>query len=66
MPWTVEFADDARREFLALHEPERGLVENLYRVRAGGRYRVVYYVDQRQRKIVITRVRNRKDAYGGL
>lgn len=88
MRWTVEFADDARREFLALPEPIRHRVakkisllqenafppgcvklksyENLFRIKVGQHYRIVYFAHPSIRLVLITRVRHRKDAYRGL
>lgn len=37
-------------------------IEHTYRIRLG-QYRVIYEVDDETRKIVVTRIRHRKDAY---
>ena len=40
---------------------------NLYRIRFWhGRFRMVYYVSEKQRKVVVTRVRPRGTAYIGM
>jgi mRNA interferase RelE/StbE len=39
--------------------------EELYRIRVGD-YRVIYEIDDKEKKLLIVYIRNRKDAYRGL
>lgn len=39
--------------------------DNLYRIRSGD-YRIVYSINDTTRKVVVLRVRHRKDVYKGL
>ena len=56
----------AENPFLAGSIALRGYT-NLYRVRFWhGRFRMVYHVSEKQRKVVVTRVRPRGTAYIGM
>lgn len=39
---------------------------DFYRIRLAGAYRVVYRVNERQRRVMILRIRQRGDVYEGL
>jgi len=85
MPWTVDFAEVAGRQYRDLPDKTRNtlarkmqaladnplpagckkLRDNVYRVRAGD-YRLVYEVYWPEQRILVTRVRHRRDVYRGL
>jgi mRNA interferase RelE/StbE len=62
----VERSIEAIRDLVEHPHPPGTLklagTDDLYRIRVGS-YRIVYQVDETRGRIVITRVRHRKDAY---
>lgn len=65
--------DEVMEEILALEDdplPEGNVAlrgnRNLYRIRVARRYRVIYQISEREKRILIRRVRSRGNAYSGL
>ena len=65
--------DEVMEEILALEEdplPEGHVTlrahRNLYRIRVARRYRVIFQLAEREKRILILRVRSRGNAYSGF